>query len=143
MSGSITFQRGPFQGWHLALHAVYAADELARLTVQVEPPASDDPRGGLLSFSPGIPGFEQAVTAENGGPAEMADLLEWIIEGTRTALAERTDIDPGQREFWTGIIDRADQTRADFFARYPDGKVPPFETVARLLFDGTRLLAQA
>ena len=38
---------------------------------------------------------------------------------------------------------RADESRADFFARYPDGKVPPFEVVGRLLFDADQLLAQA
>lgn len=142
MSGSINFRRGPFQEWGVALYATYDDDgQLARVLVTVEAPDVADPRSGLLAFGPGIDGFEQATAAEHGGPQQMADLLEWIIEGTRAALAGHTDIDPGQRAYWTAVVDRADQTRAEFFARYPDGKVPPFETVGRLLFDGRRLLA--
>ncbi len=131
MSGSITFVRGPFRGWHVDVFPAWHEGQLARVTVSIETPDRD--YSGLLAFGPGIDGFEQAAAAESGGPREKADLLEWIIEATRTALAERADITPDHAAHWTAIIEIADRTRAEFFTRYPDGKVPPFEVVAELL----------
>jgi hypothetical protein len=139
MSGLITFQRGPYQGWRVGLHGTWQDGVLAHTTVEITPPlphGSEPVRSGLLSFRPGIPGWLESVHAEmQGGPDAMAGLLEWIVEATRQVLAERTDIPADQREFWQGIVDTAGQTRAAFLARYPDGIVPPFEAVAWLGVD--------
>jgi hypothetical protein len=139
MSGLITFQRGPYKGWRVNLYGTWQDGALARTTVEISPPplpGGPPVTSGLLSFKPGIPGWLESVRAEmQGGPDAMAGLLEWIIESTAEALHKRTDIPIDQRRFWQDIVDTAGQTRAAFFARYPDGNVPPFEAVALLIFD--------
>jgi hypothetical protein len=134
MSGSITFRRGPFQGWTLSLHGAYDGGQLVHTLVQLEAPyrAGERPLSGVLTFAPGIEGFDLTRAAvDHGGPVRMAELLDWVIEASRAALDRRTDIPAEQRAHWQAIVDRADDTRADFFARYPDGTVPAFEIVGR------------
>lgn len=140
MSGSIAFRHGPFQGWGVSLHSTWDDGQMTRVTVQIATPdlQTGRPLSGLLSFRPGIDGWEQAWSAEmHGGPAAMAEMLEWIIEATSTKLASGAEIDPALRAYWQQIIDEADHTRAEFFARYPDGQVPVFEVVGRYVYDGS------
>lgn len=134
MAGSITFQSGPFQGWQLELHDRWDDREPVQATVQLTSPAG---RGGLLGFRPGIDGWEQARAAiVNTSPTAMAEMLEWIIEATATALDRRHDLAASAREFWAAIVAEADDSRAEFFARYPTGVRPAFETIATLAYDG-------
>jgi len=142
MSGSITFRHGPFQGWDVSLYSTWADGQLADAIVQIATPGRADckPLYGVLSFAPGVDGFDVAHAAEvHGGPVRMAELLNWVVEATRAALDRRADIPAEQRTHWQAIVDEADHTRADFFARYPDGVVPPFEVVGRLSFDVRQL----
>lgn len=145
MSGSITFRSGPFQGWALTLYATYDGVQVVRTLAQFNAPyrMGGKPLSGLLTFAPGIEGFGVSLAAVDGGPKRMADLLGWVIEANREALARRTDIPADQRAHWQAIVDRADESRADFFARYPDGVVPAFEVVGRLTFAEVRDLADA
>lgn len=138
MSGSITFRRGPLQGWSIALHATYADGELVRMLVQIGTPwvYGRQELSGVLSFAPGVDGYDVAERAERrGGPDRMAALLVWIIEAHRRVLATSTTIDDGSRRHWQAIVDWADETRADFHARYPGGVVPAFEVIDRVLFE--------
>lgn len=139
MGSIITFHRHRFQGWTVQVDAELHNGWLARVIVHVETPDRGMP-GGMLAFVPGIPGFEQAQAAAfNGGVEDTAALLEWIVESTRVALDTRTDIGAGARTYWERAIDLADETRADFFARYPDGMVPAFEVIGRLIVDARTL----
>lgn len=138
MSGSITFQHGPFQGWHLQLDVAWHDGQPVRALVQLETPHRPGRQrlSGLLTLAPGIEGWDEARAAEfPGGPVRMAELLQWVIEAHRSALDRLTTIPDGPRQHWQAIVDLADETRADFYARYADGIVPPFEVVARLTFD--------
>ncbi len=133
MSGSITFQHGPFQGWKVDLHDRWADGKPVHATVQVTSP---NRRSGLLGFRPGIDGWEQARAAiVNTSPAAMAELVEWIVEATAVVLDRRTDLPDSDREFWSAVVAEADQGRADYFARYPGGVRPLFEAVAALVYD--------
>lgn len=132
MSGSINFGKGPFARWSVMLHATWRDGQLAHTLVQITSPAG---RGGMLGFAPGVDGFDQAAAAENGGPVEMAELLQWVIEATARALRQRTDVSAVHREHWQAIVDEADHSRAEFYARYPDGAVPAFEAFAVAVYD--------
>ncbi len=133
MSGSITFERGPVQGWRVQVDASWADGKVAHVTVQIESPGE---RAGLFGFRPGIDGFEQAEMAELAStPRAMAELLDWLMTETARALRSRSDIDGTARQHWQAVLDDYDHSRAEFYARYPDGKVPPFEVVAAMVYD--------
>lgn len=131
-SSIITFRRGPFQGWGVEVDSGRWVDGApVHVIVRITLPAVGLYKpGGTLGFRHGIDGWDVARDAAiHGGSDRVADLLGWIIEGTREALDHRTDVPADRREHWTRIVELADETRADFFARYPDGTVPAFEIV--------------
>jgi hypothetical protein len=142
MSGSITFQHGPFKRWNLSLYGTWSDGRLARtqVTLSTPWPRTGRPLSATMQFTPGVDGFEYTAAAEMGGAVSMAVLLNWVIEASRAALDLRTDITPDLRRHWTAIIDEADHTRADFAASYPDGIVPMFEVVGRLSIDVRHLV---
>lgn len=134
MSGLITFQHGPFKGWQLELHDRWADRQPVHATVRLTSPAG---RTGLLGFRPGIDGWDHTVAAIlHTSPTAMAELLEWIVEATAAVLDRAADLAASDREFWSAVVAEADDTRAEFFARYPGGVRPAFETVATLAYDG-------
>lgn len=135
MSGSITFRHGPFQGWQLMLLTRWDHGQMVHGTVQITTP---EDRTGILGFRPGIDGWEQTwAAAISGTPAAMAALLEWIVEATAVALDRRTDLDAASAVFWRDVVAEADDSRAGFFARHPDGRVPAFATVTTLAYGTT------
>lgn len=135
-SRNITFQTGAFRGWTLAVTAINDGDDwAARIFAQLETPrlANGRRRDGLLAFRPDTPGYAEMLAALDGfGVAPLEDALVWIVEATREARDNDSDIAPEQRAYWQPIVDAADHARAEFFARYPDGLVPAFEVVGAL-----------
>jgi hypothetical protein len=134
MSGSITFPHGPFRHWQVRLDSRWDGGQPSRVQVQIVPPGEDWP-GNLLTFTLRTDGWEQVAAADrDGGPAALAELLEWIINATAAKL-DNSDVARPSREYWQNVVDAADRSRAEFRARYPDGRVPGFEVVAELVYD--------
>jgi hypothetical protein len=131
-SRSTTFRTGAFAGWHLAVMGETAGGEAVRTIVTIGAPRGER-RGGILTFAPGVPGFDVTVTALRAGPGEDVAALEavvqWVIDATREALATRDDITVGQRDYWQSIVNEADASRADWRERYPHGDVHPFRVI--------------
>lgn len=139
-SRSITFRQGEFKGWTIGVVGEAAwYGEPARTLVVLETPRGADAdtpsQAGLLAFSEGVPGFEltcEALTVGSGAES-LHRVLSWVIEASREALDTRSDIDERHGAYWQAIVDRADASREAFFARYPDGVVPPFEVVGQFI----------
>lgn len=132
-SRSVTFRRGVFTGWNLAVTGETVSGEPVRTIVQIQAP--NDGRGGVLVFRPGVPGFDVSRDAlyAGSGIESLEAVAQWVIDGTREALATRTDLDALHRDYWQGIVDAADVSRAVFYERYPDGVVPAFEIVGHII----------
>lgn len=138
-SRSITFRQGPFKGWSICVISNAGYDEPVRTLVHLETPrtgvAATESLAGMLAFSEKVPGLELTLEAltVGAGADSLQRLLAWVIEASREALDTRTDLDEAHRAYWQAIVERADESRAAFFARYPDGVVPPFEVVGQII----------
>ncbi len=134
---SIIFRTGPFQGWSVQVFTTYEGANLASVLLEVATPGSSaGMRSALLVFKATTPGADVVFPAvrdivRGDGPPAYERILTWIVEANRAALDRRTDIPDHQREHWQAIVDRADTSRADWFARYPVGSRPAFEIVSR------------
>lgn len=137
-SKSITFRRGAFLGWNVAIYGITEGGQTVRIVTQLETTLiGGKRRSGLLNFGPETPGWDVMVAALEAGMGKNVAALEaalvWVVEATREALGRRTDIDAEHREHWQTVVDAADRSLNDFFARYPDARVPAFELLGALV----------
>jgi len=133
-SRSITFYRGRFQGWSLSVIGDTANGRVVRTLVQLETPGhrADERLAGMLSFAPGIPGFEETSAAldSSAGVPALEQALEWVIEATAKELRSGINGDE-HRAYWQQIVDAADHSRATWYAQRTEAAA--FEVVGRVL----------
>lgn len=129
-SRSITFQpTRPLAGWGLAVYDGWLDGE-RRFTVLLEARLADGTiRSGIFAYRPTTPGYEVMKTAADGhGVEPMHMAAEYLVEGTREALARRSDISAAQRAHWQPVVEAYAAAVARHADRYPDG-VPAFEVI--------------
>jgi hypothetical protein len=134
---SICFPSGPFARWSVTIaHARKMLDGTPRWFVTVSDPSYT--LYGIMAVSPGEEAYDAVWSADRhgGGGEYLQAALDAVIEQGRSWLDERNERIPAElRPDWRGLVDAADHSRAEFFARYPDGTVPPFELVHTLYYD--------
>lgn len=131
-SRSILFYRGRFQGWNVSIHGDTVDGRIVRTLMQLETPGrrAGERLAGMLSFAPGIPGFEETSVALTGGVPELERALEWVIEATAKELRSGINGDE-HRAYWQRIVDAADHSRATWYAECAE--VAAFQVVGRVL----------
>lgn len=134
MGSSITFSpTRPLRGWGLDAFDVWEQGQLVKVVVQLEAQLPGGRRSGLFVLKPETPGFDVMERASFGGADALHEAAVFLVEATREALKQRTDLTAEQRAYWQPVVDEADHARAVHAARYPDGRVPAFEVVGALL----------
>ncbi len=136
MSGSISFQRGPLRGWYLNYSDRWQGGGRVSVTASIEAPNTGGGVWGGAMFKPGVEGWTVAERAVwPGGVDQLIALAALLIETLARLARTRDDINPAVLARWRALTDLADQARADFHARHPDGIELPFQVVARLVVD--------
>ncbi len=140
-----TMRQGDLTGWRVSMHYAWSPDgELARAGATLHAPVHvGDARCGF-SIPPRSEGWPlvRDVLANAGGEQRLRSLAEWMIETVRHAVETRDDLPTGLAAAWRKLVDLADEVRADWHARYPDGYTREFfEIVARLYYMNGELVA--
>lgn len=136
-----SFNHGVFQGWGLQLSYVGTPGALEHATVVLTAPnrRADDLLSSGLAVSREVDEYDEIVDAitAGSGPA-LERLAAWLIDSMRAAVAHPNlfwlPLPAGIVPLWAALVDRADHSTADWFARYPDGTRPHFEIVGKLLY---------
>ncbi len=131
-------RQGDLTGWQMSIGFVWSrGGEPDRVTVTLEAPARVGTARCGFSVPPRSDGWPlvRDVLANAGGHERWQRLAEWVIETVRAAVEWRDDLRPGLARAWRELVDLADEVRADWHARYPDGYVREFfEIVGRLVY---------
>jgi hypothetical protein len=136
-----SFNHGAFQGWGLTLSYVGTPGGLERATVVLTAPyrRADDVLSSGLAVSREVGEYDEIVEAitAGSGPA-LERLAAWLIDTMRRAVRNPElfwlPLPAYVVPLWAALVDRADTTAADWYARYPDGTRPRFEIVGKLLY---------